>query len=66
MQTLTVQTWTIEDLLVGKLYTSGSRNFTGEIVSAEPHQYLEGAYVIRVRESGFPSYHYATIYVEVA
>jgi hypothetical protein len=56
----------IEDLLVGKRYRSYNRNFIGEIVSAEIRDEYENTYLIRIREDGFPNYHYATVKVEVA
>ena len=56
----------IQDLLVGKRYRSYNRNFVGEIVSAEIRDEYDNTYLIRVRESDFPRYHYATVKVEVA
>ena len=53
---------TISELLIDSRYRSGSRNFEGVIVEAEKVPY-EDKYKIRVRESGFPVYHWATIEV---
>ena len=53
---------TISELLIDSRYRSGSRNFEGVIVDAEKVPY-EDKYLIRVRESGFPKYHWATIEV---
>jgi len=47
---------------LGSRYVSGSRNFEGVIIEAEKVPY-EPTYKIRVRESGFPVYHWATIEV---
>lgn len=53
---------TVADALVGSRYVSGSRYFEGVIVEAEKVDYSDN-YIIRVREDGFPRYHYATIEV---
>jgi hypothetical protein len=53
---------TISELLIDSRYRSGSRNFEGVIVEAEKVDYSDN-YIIRVREDGFPRYHYATIEV---
>lgn len=53
---------TTSELLLGSRYVSGSRNFEGVIVEAEKVAY-EPTYKIRIRESGFPVYHWATIEV---
>ena len=50
------------ELLLGSRYKSGSRNFEGVIVDAEKVSY-EPTYKIRIREDGFPVYHWATIEV---
>jgi hypothetical protein len=60
--------YTIEDLLIGKLYRSNS--LTGEIIEAEkstqPLWYGENteAYLVRVRDE-FANYKYRTIAVKV-
>lgn len=58
---------TLESLLVGQTYYSFNRNFSGEIVEAKQiDKYYETyTFRIRVRESGFPTYHYAIVKVEV-
>ena len=61
-----MDTLRIEDLLVGKRYRSYNRNFVGEIISAELKDSYDHSYLIRIREDGFPKYHYATVTVEVA
>lgn len=53
---------TVADALVGTRYVSGTRYFEGVIVEAEKVDY-EDTYKIRVREDGFPRYHWATIEV---
>jgi len=53
---------TISELLIDSRYRSGSRNFEGVIVEAEKVDYSD-QYKIRVRENGFPKYHWATIEV---
>lgn len=53
---------TVSEALLGSRYVSGSRNFEGVIIEAEKVPY-EPTYKIRVRESGFPVYHWATIEV---
>jgi hypothetical protein len=53
---------TISELLIDSRYRSGSRNFEGRIVEAKKVPY-EDKYKIRVREDGFPKYHWATIEV---
>ena len=53
---------TISELLIDSRYRSGSRNFEGVIVDAEKVPYSD-QYKIRVRENGFPKYHWATIEV---
>lgn len=55
----------IEDLLVGKTYRSSSRYFEGEIITAEKREdtMSDNAYLIYVRESDYPRYHYATVEV---
>jgi hypothetical protein len=57
----------LQDLLVGQTYYSYNRNFSGEIVEAKQIEkfYDTHTFRIRVRESGFPTYHYAIIKVEV-
>jgi predicted alpha/beta hydrolase len=61
--------YTIEDLLIGKLYRS--KSLEGEIVEAEKHPasvyYADAeAYLIRVRKStGMGGYYYRTIAVKV-
>ena len=53
---------TVSDVLLGTRYVSGTRFFEGEIVEVEKVDY-EDTYKIRVREYGFPRYHWATIEV---
>jgi len=53
---------TVSEALVGSRYVSGSRFFEGVIVDVEKVDY-EDTYKIRVREDGFPRYHWATIEV---
>ena len=58
--------YTIEDLLIGKIYRS--KSLTGEIVEAEPHPksvYYSNAtpYLVRVRGEG-ANYQYRTIAVK--
>ena len=58
--------YTIEDLLIGKIYKS--RTLVGEIVSAEEtHKVCYGAeanaYLVRVRELDLPNYHYRYVSV---
>lgn len=53
---------TISELLINSRYRSGSRNFEGVIVEAEKVDYSD-QYKIRVREDGFPTYHWATVEV---
>ena len=60
--------YTIEDLLIGKLYRS--RSLVGEIVDAEKHPaciyYSDAeAYLVRVRSEG-ANYHYRTLAVKVS
>jgi hypothetical protein len=55
----------IQDLLVGHTYRSYNRNFVGEIIEAKVFDEYENTYRIRVRESGYPTYHYAIVKVEV-
>lgn len=62
--------YTIEDLLIGKTYRSRSRNFTGEIISAEPRPAIwygnnTEAYLVSVRVPNSLSDKYATIAVKV-
>jgi hypothetical protein len=55
---------TIEELLVGQRYTS-SRGFAGEIITAEKREDTksDSAYLIYVRQDGFPYYFYSTVEV---
>jgi hypothetical protein len=53
---------TISELLIDSRYRSGSRNFEGVIVDAEKVPYSD-QYKIRIRENGYPKYHWATIEV---
>lgn len=55
----------IEDLLVGKQYRSYNRNFVGTIISAEIRDEYDNTYLVRIRENDYPTYHYATVKVEV-
>lgn len=62
--------YTIENLLVGKTYTSRNRYFEGEIVSARPRTeiwYGENteAYLIEVNAKGSIKNKFATIAVKV-
>jgi hypothetical protein len=62
--------YTIENLLVGKTYTSRNRHFEGEIISARPRTeiwYGENteAYLIQVYAKGHLRNKYATIAVKV-
>ncbi len=62
--------YTIEDLLIGKTYRSNSRNFSGEIISAEPRPEIwygekTEAYLIGVNYKGSIRTKYATIAVKV-
>ena len=54
----------IEDLLVGQRYYS-SRGFAGEITTAEKREGMmsDSAYLIYVRQDGFPYYWYSTVEV---
>jgi hypothetical protein len=61
--------YTIENLLVGKTYRSHNRNFSGEIISAEPRPaiwYGENteAYVIEINAGGLRN-KFATVAVKV-
>jgi hypothetical protein len=56
----------IQDLLVGHQYRSYKRNFVGQIISADVRDSYENTYTIRIRENEYPTYHYATVKVEVA
>ena len=60
--------YTIESLLVGKIYNS--KTLTGEIISAEPHPkgvWYEGceSYLVEVRDSLRGRYAYRTLAVKV-
>ena len=57
----------LQDLLLGQRYYSYNRNFVGEIVDVKQIEKFYETYTfrIRVRESGFPTYHYAIVKVEV-
>jgi hypothetical protein len=62
--------YTIENLLVGKNYTSRNRHFEGEIVSARPRPeiwYGENteAYLIQVKSPRYLSDRYATVAVKI-
>jgi hypothetical protein len=62
--------YTIENLLVGKLYRSTNRHFEGEIVSAKPRTeiwYGENteAYLVTIRTPRYLSDQYATVAVKV-
>ena len=56
----------VASLLIGQQYRS-SRGFNGEIVMAEKREDMmsDNAYLIYVRENGFPYYFYSTIEVVV-
>lgn len=67
---MSAKIYTIESLLVGKSYKSRTRNFEGEIISAEKRDgiwYGENteAYLITVRPPHSVSDRYATIAVKV-
>jgi hypothetical protein len=54
----------IADLLVGQRYYS-SRGFAGEIITARKREdtMSDNAYLIYVRQDGFPYYWYSTVEV---
>lgn len=54
----------VASLLIGQQYRS-SRGFCGEIVMAEKREDMmsDNAYLIYVRENGFPYYWYSTVEV---
>lgn len=67
---MSAKTYSIESLLVGKIYNSPSRKFQGEIVSASKRDsiwYGEGfeAYVVQVRTPQYLSDRYATVAVKI-
>jgi hypothetical protein len=59
--------YTIEDLLIGKLYRSENRHFSGKIVSVEKSDLWYGentqAYVVAIKTPNI-KYKYATIAVK--
>jgi len=54
----------VASLLIGQRYSS-SRGFNGEIVMAEKREDMmsDNAYLIYVRQDGFPYYFYSTVEV---
>ena len=67
---MSAKTYSIESLLVGKIYHSKNRNFQGEIIHAEKRDgiwYGENfeAYLVQVRTPYSVSDRYATVAVKV-